>query len=254
MMNSKLLVFVIAFAACGILPSTNAFKFAATVSIPPEIFDGPVDASLPNNIRKVICFGKFWRIMDGYENTQNITQADFDQWCKNMTETLDCFSKADFTTRCDKHNNVVGIIDDFHVCGRPILKTAEAICKLTYERAMAIRDCFNAAMSHYSGSPDAAECREKCCHDQSTANASEPILCGPQTHILLGMIRPCDTPAFDQTLKDNACQRACMMKPFARYAKYFCNAEAAAVFDLYGKETRKQFLIAHQCFEKCPCP
>uniref|UniRef100_A0A7E4VUK5 Chondroitin proteoglycan 4 domain-containing protein n=1 Tax=Panagrellus redivivus TaxID=6233 RepID=A0A7E4VUK5_PANRE len=250
MLNPKLLVFVIAFATCGLLSSADADDMGITVNLPPEWVDAPVDDSYGNSMRKMVCYVKLKRILDVYFRTKDVTEADFKELCK-ITEVYDCLSKAQYIDDTLPYS-IFGIIEDLYVCGGPIYKTAEAICGLTYERAMAIRDCFNAAMSHYSGSPDAAECREKCCHDQSTASDSEPILCGPETHIYQSWIRPCKKAVFDQTLKDNACQRACMMKPFARYAKYFCNAEAAAVFDVYGKEMKDKYLVAEECFEKCP--
>uniref|UniRef100_A0A7E4VSR6 Kunitz/Bovine pancreatic trypsin inhibitor domain protein n=1 Tax=Panagrellus redivivus TaxID=6233 RepID=A0A7E4VSR6_PANRE len=66
----------------------------------------------------------------------------------------------------------------------PRKHTVLRLCKLTFEDAMDTRNCYDNGMIRFSGSPEEAACRQKCCHDSSTFNASEPLLCGPGRDIL----------------------------------------------------------------------
>uniref|UniRef100_A0A7E5A262 Chondroitin proteoglycan 4 domain-containing protein n=1 Tax=Panagrellus redivivus TaxID=6233 RepID=A0A7E5A262_PANRE len=101
------------------------------------------------------------------------TESGFTQLCKNFTEVDKCYDNADPSSHqlCIVLESMYGRPYD---CNIPIFKTVLRLCNSTYEDAMDIRNCYDNGMMQFSGSPDEAACRQKCCHDSSTFNASEP--------------------------------------------------------------------------------
>uniref|UniRef100_A0A7E4VSL3 Uncharacterized protein n=1 Tax=Panagrellus redivivus TaxID=6233 RepID=A0A7E4VSL3_PANRE len=198
--------------------------------------------------RKVICQVKLVQVVHAYRTMDNLTESGFTQLCKNFTEVNKCYANAGSDSG-PMTAFLESIYQRPYECNMPIFKTVLRLCKLTYEDAMDTRNCYDNGMIQYSGSPEEAACRQKCCHDSSTFNASEPLLCGPGRDFLASVY--CPNPVVDQTLKDNACQTSCAMEALTRYARNFCSDAALPVFMAYGKETMVKYLTLDKCFETC---
>uniref|UniRef100_A0A7E4V3V5 Chondroitin proteoglycan 4 domain-containing protein n=1 Tax=Panagrellus redivivus TaxID=6233 RepID=A0A7E4V3V5_PANRE len=149
--------------------------------------------------------------------------------------------KAEFSEHFD-HSTVDGLIDHFYHCNLPFYTIAHHFCQLTFDDAVYTHYCHFAALSHYFGSPEEAECRETCCPDSS--------MCGADN--ITEKKTLCKNPVLDQTLKDNGCLKACLARFLIRYGKHHCRSEAVRVFEVYNEVTEKKFLNDDQCFMKCP--
>uniref|UniRef100_A0A7E4VSK5 Uncharacterized protein n=1 Tax=Panagrellus redivivus TaxID=6233 RepID=A0A7E4VSK5_PANRE len=150
------------------------------------------------------------------------------------------------------HTTKLGMANDLYECAKPTFEALNGLCSLSYEAAKQVENCHELAMMFYQGSPEVFDCRERCCHDSSTYNASEPFLCGPEKMYFDGWFRPCFKPVPSQTLKDNACMRICTTRQYVKYTRWFCNQDAKAVFQAYVGEMISKYQNLNRCFEKCP--
>uniref|UniRef100_A0A7E4V3W9 Chondroitin proteoglycan 4 domain-containing protein n=1 Tax=Panagrellus redivivus TaxID=6233 RepID=A0A7E4V3W9_PANRE len=257
MINHKLLVVVISVAVFTIL-SVDFYQqtgFDVTEDSPPDQPKVAVNEDATRELHeipfdKLICFWKVNLLSKAYSHMPNVDEAEFNQFCKNVTEIFDCFLEANFNEHFN-HRALFGFVDAFYNCFLPYFQAVNNFCKLTFENAMDAQTCYKAAMKHYSGSPEQSECRETCCHDPSTFDASKPTLCGPENYDFYRKMRRCENLVLDQTLKDNDCMKVCVAKSGIRYAKNFCKAEAVHVLESFGAAIEKKFLT-DQCFKKCP--
>uniref|UniRef100_A0A7E4VTM8 Domain of unknown function DB domain-containing protein n=1 Tax=Panagrellus redivivus TaxID=6233 RepID=A0A7E4VTM8_PANRE len=264
-MDHKLLLFVIAFAivaasastcydACSAYGKYDVYDvYEVNITAYDHILYGDAyrSANLPDDERKLLCHIKLNRLIFAYKAVENdVTKRDFGLFCQNVTEIMDCYQHSNFSNR-HHPGTLLGVSEDFYICGTQIFAMAHRLCGLKYERVMQIKKCFNAASKSFIGGISEKHCRQGCCH-QPPAVYPGPLLCAPEKDIYEAWIRPCCAPKVDKTLKGNACMKICMMDHFANYAKDMCDAEAVATFDYYACHMRFKYFNAESCFQKCP--